>query len=268
MSYFKCNTSIIRESTKEKKLHCLPIKLDQCPKGFRVICMNTHILNVLGKALPGSLIGALIGLLAGSNLILPVFLATMGILTIPALLSQGDARDILLVKKDDLQDGFWPEKELFNVDVCAINDGTVVTTFNKIRNDDKYLRQNMHAGGNHIVIDHGGFYSFYAHLSYNSIKVKEGDKVKKGQSIAKCGDTGNSSAPHLHFEMVYLNSPLMLGLFKPLSGFEPYKSTPIPWKEGLTTDNIAKLLQNYYNKPAKIDNSGVIDSFAYLGDSK
>lgn len=268
MSYLKYNTSIIRENAKEKNLHCFPIKVDQCPKGFRILCVNTHISNIIAQALPGSLLSAVIGIIAGSGLVLPFFLATMGVLTIPLLLSQGDARDILLVKKGDMQDGYWPENELLKVDVCAINDGTVITAFNQIRNDDKHLRQSMHPAGNHIVIDHGGFYSEYAHLSYNTIKVKTGDKVKKGQVIAKCGDTGNSTAPHLHFEMVYLNSPQAFGIVKPLTGFEPYKSTPIPWREGLTSEDMAALLQKYYNKAPKIDNSGVIDSFAYIGDIK
>ena len=112
----------------------------------------------------------------------------------------------MLVKKDS-EDPFWPEDDMLSMDVLSVNDGTVVEAFNQIRNDDKHLRQELSIMGNHIVIDHGGYYSCYGHLSYNSIKVKKGDKVKKGQRIAKCGDTGNSSAPHLHFETVFLNNP-------------------------------------------------------------
>ena len=54
--------------------------------------------------------------------------------------------------------------------------------------------------GNCILIDHGkGFTSRYAHLS--EIKVKAGQKVSKGQAIGKTGSTGNSTGPHLHFEL-------------------------------------------------------------------
>ena len=58
------------------------------------------------------------------------------------------------------------------------------------------------AGGNHIIIDHGNAeYGFYAHLSEGTIKVAAGDTVKKGQVIALLGNTGNSSGPHLHFQI-------------------------------------------------------------------
>ncbi|CAM5533800.1 hypothetical protein SAVIM338S_04163 [Streptomyces avidinii] len=56
------------------------------------------------------------------------------------------------------------------------------------------------AYGNAIVIKHANnTYSQYAHLS--KIQVKIGQKVAKGQKIALSGNTGNSSGPHLHFEI-------------------------------------------------------------------
>jgi len=54
--------------------------------------------------------------------------------------------------------------------------------------------------GNTIEIDHGfGYTTFYAHNS--EIVVKKGDIVKRGQTIAKVGNTGKSTAPHLHYEV-------------------------------------------------------------------
>jgi len=54
--------------------------------------------------------------------------------------------------------------------------------------------------GNKIVIDHGyGYTTMYAHL--NGFKIKKGEHVKRGQVIGFVGNTGKSTAPHLHYEI-------------------------------------------------------------------
>jgi len=64
-------------------------------------------------------------------------------------------------------------------------------------------------GGNHVIIDlGGGVYGFYAHLIPGSLRVKVGDKVRAGQVIGLLGNSGNSTAPHLHFHLGDRNSPL------------------------------------------------------------
>lgn len=56
------------------------------------------------------------------------------------------------------------------------------------------------AYGNKLVIDHGGgVETWYAHLA--SFSVSAGDQVRAGQKIGNIGDTGNTSGPHLHFEV-------------------------------------------------------------------
>ena len=53
-----------------------------------------------------------------------------------------------------------------------------------------------------MLIDHGdGYSSLYAHMSARYVSA--GDSVSKGQMIGRVGSTGNSTGPHLHFEIRY-----------------------------------------------------------------
>jgi hypothetical protein len=64
-------------------------------------------------------------------------------------------------------------------------------------------------GGNRAILDlGGGRYGFYAHLQPGKIRVKLGDRVKRGQVIGLVGNSGNSTEPHLHFHVCDANSPL------------------------------------------------------------
>jgi len=60
--------------------------------------------------------------------------------------------------------------------------------------------------GNHIKLNHGhGYSTIFAHLS--KIYVKHGQKVKRGDVIGLSGNTGRSTAPHLHYEIHYYGTP-------------------------------------------------------------
>lgn len=56
--------------------------------------------------------------------------------------------------------------------------------------------------GNYVKLRHeGGYYTLYAHIAYNTVKVKVGDKVKRGERLGYMGNTGYSFGGHLHFEV-------------------------------------------------------------------
>jgi len=59
------------------------------------------------------------------------------------------------------------------------------------------------AGGNNVVVDiGGGRFALYAHLQQNSISVKVGDRVRVGDVLGRIGNSGNTDAPHLHFQIM------------------------------------------------------------------
>ncbi|SMY15032.1 murein DD-endopeptidase MepM [Photobacterium aquimaris] len=77
--------------------------------------------------------------------------------------------------------------------------------------------------GNYIVIKHGREYmTRYLHLSKRQVKV--GDKVKMGQRIAKSGNTGRSTGPHLHFELIKNGRPVN-AMKVPLPQAEPLRGS-------------------------------------------
>ena len=80
---------------------------------------------------------------------------------------------------------------IYGQPVLAAADGIVVTT------------QSLSTSyGNYIIIAHyNGLYTLYAHGVAGSIAVSSGQKVTQGQQIMKVGSTGNSTGPHLHFEV-------------------------------------------------------------------
>jgi hypothetical protein len=125
----------------------------------------------------------------------------------------------------------------YGADVIAVADGRVVKIEDGIpenvpRVDGKVIppvpltdRTNP---GNMVTLKIAeGQYAFYAHLQPGSLRVKVGDRVRKGQLLGKVGNSGNSVGPHLHFHVG--NGPeLNLSDFVPhvyrsywLSGYAP-----------------------------------------------
>jgi len=89
----------------------------------------------------------------------------------------------------------------------AVADGTVVAMRDGLPensgNDHSVtFKEPIDLAGNYIIIDIGkGRYAFYAHCRTHSIRVKAGDQVREGDVIALLGNSGNSDAPHLHFQI-------------------------------------------------------------------
>lgn len=64
-------------------------------------------------------------------------------------------------------------------------------------------------GANYVILDLGnGRYAMYLHMQPGKIRVKAGDKVRRGQVLGLVGNSGNSDGPHLHFEICDADSPL------------------------------------------------------------
>jgi murein DD-endopeptidase len=64
-------------------------------------------------------------------------------------------------------------------------------------------------GGNHVIMEIGnGLFAFYAHMQPGSVRVRVGDRVTRGKVLGLLGNTGNSSEPHLHFQICNANSEL------------------------------------------------------------
>ena len=102
---------------------------------------------------------------------------------------------------------------IYGRDVLAVADGTVVSSRNDLPEQvPGALPQGMtidQADGNFVVLDiGGGAYVLYAHMQPASVRVKAGDKVKRGDVLGKVGNSGNTQAPHLHLHVMDGPSPL------------------------------------------------------------
>jgi hypothetical protein len=107
--------------------------------------------------------------------------------------------------------------------------------------------------GNYVVIQHAeNEYSLLAHLMLGSILVNEGQNVKRGQLIAMCGNSGNTSEPHLHFHVQ--------------NGKNFFTSIGLP----IHFQNINAVLFpcyfSYDKRPVKIE-TGINNTFIFRGQS-
>lgn len=109
----------------------------------------------------------------------------------------------------------------FGEPVHAVADGVVVATSSRQRDHlsrltwpsllylmivEGFLREvggPRFVLGNHVIVDQGhGVHAAYAHLRRQSLQVKVGDRVQAGQPIGEVGNSGNTSEPHLHVQLM------------------------------------------------------------------
>jgi hypothetical protein len=96
---------------------------------------------------------------------------------------------------------------IYGKPVLAVADAVVVASRNDL--DDHVpgkLPEGLpidEADGNFVILDiGGGAYALYAHMLRGSVRVRAGDRIRRGDQIGNVGNTGNSQAPHLHFQMM------------------------------------------------------------------
>jgi hypothetical protein len=103
--------------------------------------------------------------------------------------------------------------KIYGAEVLAVAHATVAVAIDGLPNQTPgKFPVNLpleEADGNAVILDlGGGNFALYAHLQPGSVKVKAGEKVTPGQVIGRVGNSGNTIAPHLHFQV--MSTPLSL----------------------------------------------------------
>ena len=254
------------ENLETTKKHVLPIDLSKFrSKNSRVMCLNTtRAHTIVSQTIPAvGILGAL-GAATSAAIVLPSILVILGFTgwlesnTLTAV-------DFIPVNKD-----MKLTNELKDFPVISINDGIVVESVG----DSSSMRYS-----NFIIIDHNGFFALYGFINGKSIKVKKGDKVRRGQVIANVGSSSNAlykNNPLLHFEMTYTNIINKKAIFDPLidipkfrTGFIDYKCTEIGYNTALTPTAQHKDLKFFstdFYTPMKLNTSGELSDKCFLTD--
>lgn len=119
----------------------------------------------------------------------------------------------------------------YGAEVLAVADAVVAATRDDVPESTSVAAHPKHAiadaTGNYIALDLGdGRFAFYEHLKPGSLRVKPGQRVKRGEVIGALGFTGDSTGPHLHFHIADSVSPLgseglpfVFGRFEVLGGY-------------------------------------------------
>jgi murein DD-endopeptidase MepM/ murein hydrolase activator NlpD len=120
--------------------------------------------------------------------------------------SQRRAADVLKVGADGKThtgDGAKNSDYLaYGQEILAAADGKVETVIDGVPENEPGKLNPYFATGNTVILRHAdSVFSVYAHLQPGKLRVKRGQAVKRGSVLGLCGNSGNSSEPHLHFQL-------------------------------------------------------------------
>ncbi len=119
--------------------------------------------------------------------------------------SQRFANDLLIMKDDATHSGDGSKLSdyyCYGMKVLAPAAGTIVWSCDSLPDQVPGKMDSKNPIGNGVVIDHGnGEFSVLAHMQPKSLKVKTGHKVKQNHELGLCGNSGNTSEPHIHYHL-------------------------------------------------------------------
>ncbi|QBA63262.1 M23 family metallopeptidase [Muriicola soli] len=122
-----------------------------------------------------------------------------------AELSQQYAYDLLMVKDGRSYQGDAGVNEnyfVFGKEIIAPCDGRVVLVIDGVPDNEPGIMNKEQLTGNTIVLQTDlNEYILFAHLQEGSLQVEEGEEVRQGEVLARCGNSGNSTEPHLHLSL-------------------------------------------------------------------
>ncbi len=90
----------------------------------------------------------------------------------------------------------------FGLNILAPGDGVVRAAVDGVPDQTPGEMNAEQPFGNYVILEHGNSeFSFLVHLQQGSVVVQKGQEVKAGEVLGKCGNSGNSSEPHLHYHL-------------------------------------------------------------------
>ena len=128
-----------------------------------------------------------------------------------AIRGQRFAHDLIMVKDGKSHAGegkALTDYYCYGQPVLAPAEGVVVTAVDSLPDQGIGARDPVRPAGNHVVINHGNHeFTLLAHMQPHSLRVKAGQRVKRGDVLGLAGNSGNTSEPHLHVHL--MNGPDM-----------------------------------------------------------
>jgi len=119
--------------------------------------------------------------------------------------NQKYAYDILMIKDGASYKGDAKKNEsyyVFGKDIIAPCDGKVVQVIKGIHDNIPGELNPAEATGNSVVIETAAKeYVLFAHMKQGTVAVEEGQEVKQGDLLGQCGNSGNTTEPHLHLSL-------------------------------------------------------------------